>query len=107
MPKQRAHMYIPESVVRSVLLETTARAACGDERVLTRESVDGAVGLKPCADCIVSVNAKHDSYTVQSARGWIALLEQFETNRLTSQPRIVGTYIGNYPYSSVWPSDGK
>ncbi len=107
MPKQRAHLYIPEHVVRSVLLETKVSAACGDERVLTRASVDAAVGMKPCSECIVRVNAKHDSYTVKSARGWVAFLEQFETNRLTSEQLIVSTYIGTYPYSTVWPSDGQ
>lgn len=103
MSKQRAHMYTPDDVVRSVLLGVKVRSACGDTRLLTREGIDAAIDLRPCGKCTAAVNEAHDEYTVRSARGWVALLERCMTDLLKqSTSKYSATLTGTYRFTDGW-----
>jgi hypothetical protein len=73
-------MIDPRDLVRSVLMQETAEAACGMLKVFTREDVDVAVGSKRkiCRGCLAAVGDEaraHDT-TIRTPRGWLALLEE-------------------------------
>ena len=74
MKKLKQHLFFSDDAVRSVLRGHKITAQCGEVRVLTREAFD-VVG-RTCQKCLKVALNDFDRFTVDSPRGWTALLER-------------------------------
>lgn len=104
MTKKKDHLFYVQDLVKSVLNGATARAACGREKVFTREDFDARGYHNGCATCMTAVAAEQlgDKIVLRKKSTWTELLETAYAE--ATAPRATYTFtINSKTTSGNWP----